>query len=250
MKKGLIIIALCLLLVLPFNTLAATKYQTMNLDEVLTQEEIEHNFSNYKETDNQITIYMFRGYGCGYCRNFLTFLNSIIDDYGKYFKLVAYETWYDQENYNYLNTISNFLGQPAQGVPYIIIGDKVFPGYASSYDEQIKEAIKKLYETKKEDRYDVMVEYEKSLKKSEKDDKKGDVSLNSWLIIIINFVVVVAGAASIIYITYSQNKILYNKIDKLEKLVKDLETKKSDISATKTTKSEKKEVKSKKTTKK
>ena len=45
------------------------------------------------------------------------------------------------------------MGNAAGGVPYIIIGDNVFPGYAETYDDSIKDAIKKLYDS--EDRFDV-----------------------------------------------------------------------------------------------
>ena len=46
---------------------------------------------SYKENDKQAVIYMFRGQGCGYCRAFLSFLASIVDDYGEYFKLVSFD---------------------------------------------------------------------------------------------------------------------------------------------------------------
>ena len=39
--------------------------------ELLKAKEIELAYPDYKETDDQITIYMFRGTGCTYCRSFL-----------------------------------------------------------------------------------------------------------------------------------------------------------------------------------
>ena len=44
-----------------------------------------------------------------------------------------------------MEKVGNLLGQKAEGVPYIVIGDKVFAGYAESYNDEIKEAIK-IYE--------------------------------------------------------------------------------------------------------
>lgn len=111
--------------------------------------------------NDKATIYLFRGKGCGYCRALLTFLNSINDEYGDMYELKSYEVWYNEDNYNLMKTISEFLEQPAQGVPYLIVGNKVFPGYASSYDADIKKAIKDLYNTDKSKRYDVFDEYEK-----------------------------------------------------------------------------------------
>ena len=123
MKKKIIGLLLLLSLIMPFSTLAATKkYNTLNLEKALEQEEIEHDLSNYKEDDKQAVIYLFRGKGCGYCRNFLTFLNSIVDEYGKYFKVVSYEVWYDQDNGTLMQEVSDFLGANATGVPFIVIG--------------------------------------------------------------------------------------------------------------------------------
>ena len=108
---------------------------------------------DYKETDDQAIVYMFRGQGCGFCRAFLTFLDSISDEYGKYFKLVSFEVWNNAVNGELMDKISTSMGEKASGVPYIIIGDKVFGGYAEQYDEDIKAAIMAQYENPS---YDVM----------------------------------------------------------------------------------------------
>lgn len=112
--------------------------------------------------NEKATVYLFRGKGCGYCRALLTFLNEINGEYGDMYELVSYEAWNNQDNYELMGSISKFLEQPAQGVPYLIIGKEVFPGYADIYDEQIKTAIKNLYETDKNKRYDVFEEYKKA----------------------------------------------------------------------------------------
>ena len=117
--------------------------------------------TNTSAKKDKATVYLFRGKGCGYCRALLTFLNSIEPEYGDMYELESYEVWNNQENYNLMKLISEFLDQPAQGVPYLVIGDQVFPGYADVYDNDIKSAIKKLYETDKSKRYDVIDEYEK-----------------------------------------------------------------------------------------
>ena len=138
-----------------------SKYTTLNFRETLKDEDIEESFKDYKETDDQVTIYLFRGKGCSFCRAFLNYLNSIAGEYGKYFKVVSFETWYDENNTKLLNTVANFTGQSAGGVPYIIIGDKVFPGYNESYNNDIKTKIKAEYDTK--DKYDVFEKYNESI---------------------------------------------------------------------------------------
>lgn len=193
MKKKILGILCIGLLLIPGQTLANTKiYTTMNLEEALTEEQIEHDLSNYKETDDQAIIYLFRGNGCSVCRNFLTFLNSIVDEYGQYFKVVSYEVWYDQNNNALLEEVADFLDTNVQGVPFIVIGDQVFPGYMSSYDEQIKAAIMNQYESKNS--YDVMKELEKSKNK-----------MDPTVVIILWNLVFIAGA-TVIIVLYFNNK--------------------------------------------
>ena len=207
MKKFLLLIMISLLCFIPVSVNAQEKgYSSLNLDEALTEEGIDHDFSNYEENNDQAIIYLFRGKGCGYCKKFLTFLNSIVDDYGKYFKVVSYEVWYDQENASLLTKVSNYLGTSAEGVPYIVIGDKVFPGYASSYDEDIKDAIKKQYDSKNE--YDVMEKLSvdsNSNSKTEVKNTKNNSTLSMILISIFASIFVI-GAIVIIVIFNFKNK--------------------------------------------
>lgn len=168
MKKKIFIITLLGILLLPIGTKAATKtvlgenYETKSFTEALDDEGIEKQFSNYQENDDKITIYLFRGKGCSFCKAYLTFMDSITEEYGKYFNMVSFEVWNDENNWNLMQRVSYYLKKEiAGGVPYIIIGDKVFPGFAESFEEDIKNAIVELYNTNKNDRYDVFEKVEK-----------------------------------------------------------------------------------------
>lgn len=166
MKKKIFFIGLILslLILLPIKTIAKTyysDYKTLNLKEALSAEEIGLVNKDYKETDKQAIIYLFRGQGCGYCKRFLTFLSSISKDYGKYFKLVSFEVWNDSDNSALMHKIAKVTGEEAGGVPYIVIGENVFPGYISDWDNDIKDAIKKQYN---DNSYDVFTELEKAEK--------------------------------------------------------------------------------------
>jgi thiol-disulfide isomerase/thioredoxin len=110
------------------------------------------------------TVYLFRGKGCTYCRALLTYLNSINEEYGNYYELVSYEVWNNADNNELMQKISEFLDKPAEGVPYLIIGKEVFPGYYDGYNDSIKSAIKNLYEQDSKKRYDVLAEYQKENK--------------------------------------------------------------------------------------
>ena len=176
--KKIAIFLLGILMLLPISVNAKEEYTSLNLKQTLEEEGIDLEYSDYKETDDQVIIYMFRGKGCGYCRAFLTFLNSIAEEYGKKFKLVSYETWYDTKNQELMDKVGTFFNQPAQGVPYIVIGDKVFAGYASSYDDQIKAKIDEMYATKKSKRYDVMKEMNK--KSSNSSSSSSNTAVIIW----------------------------------------------------------------------
>lgn len=155
MRKNLVLLVIICLLIIPLPTsaLSISDYHTLNFEEALEDEEIAKAYSSYKENNKQITIYLFRGKGCSFCRSFLTFLNSITDEYGKYFKVVSFEVWHDTNNKALLNAVGDYLDVEVKGVPYIVIGDKVFPGYNSTFDDSIKNAIKDLYNSN--NRYDV-----------------------------------------------------------------------------------------------
>jgi glutaredoxin len=226
MKKVLGIVITLMLCLLPLTLKAVTAddekislsdFETKNFRDILKEEQIEEKFTNYTETDEQVTIYMLRGNGCGYCRAFLTFLNDITEEYGKYFKVVGFEVWYNEANADLMNKVSTFLGTNAGGVPYIIIGDQVFPGYASSYDDGIKTAITTLYESK--DRYDVFEEYNEAVAKAKREKYMGFVTVG-----IINALVVVAGVAYTCYYVNKSKKELLAQLQGTKKVVKETET--------------------------
>ena len=209
MKKYLgIIFAICLFAFLPFVVKAATQeiklsdYKTLNLEEALAEEGIEKAFKEYKETDDQVVIYLFRGNGCGYCRAFLTFLNNSVEEYGKYFKVVSFETWYDDNNFNLMSELSQYMGSQAEGVPFIIIGDQVYAGYSSEYDDSILSSIKSLYEEK--DRFDVITEYNKEVSKAAKAERRANSAPIIWNLVFTSL----ATACVMVYINKSNNKLL------------------------------------------
>lgn len=185
MKKILGVLLAACFMFLPLVANAASKdkidlskYKTLNLTETLNEEEIEVKYSAQKETDDQVIVYMFRGKGCGYCRAFLEFLNGKTDEIGSKYKLVSFESWYDDANSELLTTISTYLGQAAQGVPYIIIGDQVFPGYASNYDDAIISAITTLYD--QEERFDVFEAYNADIEAENKAANAGSNKVILW----------------------------------------------------------------------
>ncbi len=210
MKK---IAMLLMLLMLPMMVMAkdevisVSDYKTTGLEETLKLDGIDITYESYTENDKQVPIYLFWGNGCGVCKNFLTFLDSITDEYGKYFKLVAFEVWYDANNSNLMTTVSNYLGQPAGGVPYIVIGDQVFGGFSESSEESIKSAIKDLYDSK--EKYDVF-----------EDMNNVPKEVTNTHVIIWNLVFTLVSSATIVTVVCVNNHNLRKRIDLLERKMK------------------------------
>ena len=66
-----------------------------------------------KEEPNKepIKVYIFKGETCGYCARALAFFESIEEEYGKYFDLVQYEVWYDENNKALMDAVANYFGE-------------------------------------------------------------------------------------------------------------------------------------------
>ena len=206
MKKKLLILLLVVAL-MPFKVFAKNfldDYNTKNFKDTLAAEGMEIQNKDYKEDSKQAIIYMFRGDGCGYCRAFLEFLNSISTEYGKYFKLVSLEVWSDATNSELLNKMPIVTNKSAGGVPYIIIGEKVFAGYSSAYDEDIKKAIMAQYN---DPSYDVMEELDKKLNGS---------STSSFATIFWNAFFIVAAAVAIILVNNKNTNRVLEALGKKE----------------------------------
>ncbi len=97
--------------------------------------------------DKKINVYIFHGNGCPHCQKAMEFFDSIEEEYGKYYNLVKYETWYSHRNNKLMKQVADEMNTDKTnlGVPYIIIGDKTFLGYTENYDEDIKKAIVDAY---------------------------------------------------------------------------------------------------------
>ncbi|MBR7042197.1 MAG: hypothetical protein IKI04_01720 [Bacilli bacterium] len=206
-RLQLLLVMVVGLVMLPFSVYAS-EYNTLDFEGALKEEEIEPKFENYKPNEDAITIYMFRGKGCGYCRAYLEFMNSITNEYGKYFKMETYEVWNDTANAELLDKVSTYLGESAGGVPYIVIGDKVFGGYASQYDDAIKEAITTLYNTKESKRYDVFKEMKKH-----PNGKDSGFAVDST--VVWNFVFILLATCIIVSYNHLKFKELELKLDKV-----------------------------------
>lgn len=156
--KKIIFLFIVLMITVKVNasTLIDNKYTSMNLEETIKSEEIKLS-TKHNPSDDAINIYMFRGNGCIHCRDFLSFLNNHISDYGYMFNLVSFEIFYDENNNSLFEKMGEFMQDSVRGVPYIIIGGQTFLGYSTKMDEELLTTIVDEYNT--DERYDALSEY-------------------------------------------------------------------------------------------
>ena len=211
LKKVVSFILVALAFVPALSFAAEKEYKTLNLAGALAEEGIESKLKNYKESDDKATVYLFRGKGCGFCRGFLTYLNDHIDELGKYFNLVSYEVWYDADNAELMKKVGEFTGVAAEGVPYIVVGERVFAGFTEdSYGEEFSKTVKELYESK--DRYDVFAAMDKAAKDAEKEAKKA-ASGNTPTIVLWNGVFSLVTICAVGCMLYYNNKSIKKAIE-------------------------------------
>lgn len=106
---------------------------------------------NIKQEENKINICFFWGNGCPHCEEEMKFFESIEKQYGKYYNLYKFETWYNEENAKIFEIFANAMSDKANGVPYTIIGKKSFSGFGKSSEEEFIKAIEDQYQ----DNYDI-----------------------------------------------------------------------------------------------
>ena len=136
------------------------------------------------EESKEVNVYLFRGEGCPHCQEAEEWFASIEEEYGSMFNIIDYETWYDEENADLMQRVADARGEEAQGVPYIIIGNKSWNGFTESYESEMIEQIQSEYETDISDRYDIMKLLPTANAKEEKNSGSDVVALIIILLIV------------------------------------------------------------------
>lgn len=103
-----------------------------------------------KKDNKKVNVYLFRGDGCPHCQEAEEWFSELSKDeeYSKYYTLVDYEVWYNEENASLMEKVAKDLGTEANGVPFMVIGEKYFSGFSSDMADDIKAAIKDAYNSK------------------------------------------------------------------------------------------------------
>lgn len=195
MKKITMFILGLFMVLTPVTVCADT--QAKNFEETFKEAKIEMSIDDYKETDDQITIYLFWWTGCGHCHNELEYLNEILGEYKDKIKLRAYEIQ-NSDNSELRKKVGDYFNVNGSGVPLLIVGENTFYGFPDEYKEKIKTAIDNEYSA--EEKFDLFKALEEG-KKSTAEEKKSNIGLYIFA------GVMIAGILGfVIYITVKGNK--------------------------------------------
>lgn len=198
MKKNIIVTTLSIILlsifIIPNNVYAEVESTNLReaADEEITifgsstdyKEAVEklesYDLTNYKDSDKKVNVYIFRGNSCSHCFDAISYFASIYKDEGKYFNVKTYEVWQNSDNNDLMKKVSDKLKDDVSGVPYIVIGNKSWSGFADSYGKEMMDTIKKEY--KKDKKTDVVGEFTK--------EEKSNVAQDIIVVIVIILVAV------------------------------------------------------------
>lgn len=185
--KYLFLLLLTLTLVTPFAVNAEGEEENQETTEETTES---------TEDDKEVTVYFFRGEGCSHCAEAEAWFESIEEEYGSKYKIVDYETWYEEKNAELMQKVAKVRKEEesATGVPYIIIGNQSWIGFAENNKQEIIDKINEMYDQDPKERYDVM-NFVDDVTTDDKEEKKSSSDVVSLLLIL----VVVAGIGSGIY---------------------------------------------------
>jgi len=104
-------------------------------------------FSHESDIDlgsNKPNIYIFWGDGCPHCKALAKFISKLPTETKNKINIYSFEVWGDKDNKSFMKNFGKFLDQDVRGVPFMVIGDKIFDGYSSGdtkTDQQILDAI-------------------------------------------------------------------------------------------------------------
>jgi cytochrome c biogenesis protein CcdA/thiol-disulfide isomerase/thioredoxin len=125
-KVGVIAVLLCIALVLGIFILAA---KSNTIGAVATG-------------NNEVTLYKFYGKGCPHCIRLTEFLDELSAKYPT-LKIIEHEVYFDQENRDLFQKMSDAFGKEIGGVPTVFIDDKIIVGFSPAIGKEIEKEIQR-----------------------------------------------------------------------------------------------------------
>ena len=133
---------------------------------------------------------MFRGTTCPHCLDAVVYFAKNIDKLGKYYNFYFYETYNNSDNSSLMSRVASTLGKTADGVPFIVVGNKSFAGFSDSIGEEIAIQGEELFNSS--EKYDVF-------------DHMTTPKTSKTVVIVLVVLVVIIGIGFIIYVSKSNN---------------------------------------------
>lgn len=98
-------------------------------------------YPNVIKAAPKVNVYVFYGRDCPHCAKEKAYLNTIKDKYN--LQIFYYETWYNTNNQAILKNVKDYYNlDDSFSVPFTIIGDYEFTGYADYMNSDIEKEIK------------------------------------------------------------------------------------------------------------
>ena len=128
---------------------SAESTQAENADQSTSKQSQGTEFARSHESDinlssNKPNIYIFWGDGCPHCKALAKFISKLPAETKKQVNIYSFEVWSNKDNKSLMKNFGKYLNQDVRGVPFMVIGDKIFDGYSSGdtkTDQQILDAI-------------------------------------------------------------------------------------------------------------
>lgn len=115
-----------------------------------------------------ITAYFFYGNGCPHCAKEMQFLQEMQKVYPN-LEIKSFEIYHSKENALLLQKIGKLMDADVSGVPFSVIGEKFFVGYAENItSEEIKNQIEKCDKSSCPDKIENIINSEDGSKKDSK----------------------------------------------------------------------------------
>lgn len=148
MKKSnkLIIIGVSLIFVSLLLMLMIFNRATNTIEKNATLDMIDCNSS-------KVNVFVFWGDGCPHCKKEFEYLEKISKRYSSYFDVYGFETWFNEDNSKMMNKFRELIKDEASGIPYTIVGDKVFHGFANEMQDELLNTIIEEYKSKDKTNY-------------------------------------------------------------------------------------------------
>ena len=95
-----------------------------------------------EEKTNTVTIYFFHQETCPHCKKENIFLNELQEKYKDDVIIKRYEVSKSQINSDYLVKAKEKMDVDTSGVPFTVMGDKVYIGYTDTIGSSIEKNLK------------------------------------------------------------------------------------------------------------